>query len=168
LLNEEKENVTLDTGVYGAKVQSWRKSNPREMLKGIIDEIGSNKKAVFAALCERLNIVTDEDSHLVVIVEYWFANNYHSLIAPPVSDMAAARVAKAERIKQGAEALKARAVRMVLMDMVLDNGKTLGKCTKKDLANTQGWLGRVAAKLKPGQMVESVWSESALHKARKG
>jgi hypothetical protein len=76
----------------------------------------------------------------------------------------------AERAERKTEALKEAAVmaettrQVILLDMVMPNGNPLRDCTDKDCAKAGGWLSKVAAKLKPGEKVGDVLSETEVRR----
>lgn len=149
-------------GIYGAKVQSWRAANPRDLLKRLIDENPGSDRAGLLSLLRGQLKGDDAQDYLDSIIEYWFSNNYHSLVGPAALTPETVRRESAkldERVKQ---AIKTAAVRMVLMDLVLPNGKELRDCNAKDCKKAGGWLAKVASKLKPGQLVGQALSEKEL------
>lgn len=147
--------MQLETGTYGAKVQSWRRANPRDVLKALVE---SNPGADEGALLKMLRDRLEEDDgrdYLDSIVEYWFINNYNSLV--PRSP---ARRINVESVKAG---IKKSAVKMVLMDLVMPNGRTLRDCTGGECAAFGGWYERIGAKVEAGQKVGEALSEKELH-----
>lgn len=159
----------LNTGTYGAKRQSYRKASPRDLLKRLIEENArySEKKLqnLFSAT------VREDEEQLDAIIEYWFANNYRSLVhKPPASpSVKAAKVAeRTARVEVAKTIIKANATRMVLLDFVLPNGKPLRDATGKDCAKAGGWLSKIAASVKPGQKVGDVLSEAQVKKIFSG
>lgn len=145
--------TALDTGTYGAKRQSWRRSNPRDLLVSIIDANPSAPEATILKSFE--DAVSSDLDMLAVVVEYWFANNYRSLVRKPPANKSAQKRAESAVTKL----IKARAVQMVLLDMTMPNGKPLKDCTGNDCARAGGWLAKIAQKIKPTERVGQVLSE---------
>lgn len=76
------EMTMIDTGTYGAKVQSWRAKNPRDLLMKLLNENpGVDKAQALALLWENLQTKRGKE-YLFTIVEYWNSNNYDSLVKP--------------------------------------------------------------------------------------
>lgn len=153
----------LDTGTYGAKVQSWRRANPRDLLKRLIDESPkAGKESLFKTFRDQLR-GTDGEEFLDSVIEYWFANNYHSLTERTAPDRAAKR-ATVDEIKGKVKARIQQEAKIILLDMVLPNGKPLRDCTGKECAKAGGWLTKVAGKVKPNELVGAVLSEAQVRK----
>lgn len=162
--------MTLELGVYGAKVQSWRKVNPRDLLKGLIEKHPRLSQ-------DRLLILLKEaatEDHVESMIEYWFANNYRSLISeitrpPPATreDLDAKQALEDSHISAAVTAMKDRIreeAQVMLLDMVLPNGKRLRECTFGYVAKLGGCLARIGAKGKTNQMVGKVLSEAQVAK----
>lgn len=156
----------LDTGTLGAKVQSWHGANPRELLKRVIDDNpGADRPALFALFKEALQ---DDDEYIAAIVEYWFANNYNSIIHTPLSrptNAATYERTVADIKEQLGKKIKESAA-IALLDMVMPNGKTLADCTGGECMtlrrNIGGWLLRVARRVKTDETVGSTLTEEQL------
>jgi hypothetical protein len=153
----------LDTGVQGAKRQSMHTTSPRSLLLKLIEENPSMDEKEL--LDQYTKAVRDNYTYLDPIVEYWFANNYHSLMrqrqTPETREEKTARAIAVENVK---ETIKQRATRMVLLDLVQPNGKALRDCTGKDCTKFGGWLANIAKKVKPTEKVGDVLSESEVRK----
>lgn len=156
----------LDTGTYGAKVQSWKSANPRDLLRQIIEENrGADQPALLALTRERL-LAEDAIDHLEAVIEYWFANNYRSLVERPsiaprdVKKAKAVRAAAVESVKAKVKDRIVEEAQAMLLDIVtLPSGKTLRDSTGKDCAKAGGWLSKIAEKVGPKQRVGSALSE---------
>jgi hypothetical protein len=146
-----------DTGVTGAKRQSWRRANPRDVLKRLIDKNPDLDEA--QAEIEVWDIVHRDISQMRTIFEYWFVNNYRSLVKPwPRKPQTAERDrAETERaaraINEKIEEKIETKVNIRLLDMILPNGKQLRHSIREELVEFGGWMQRVAAKLLPHQSV---------------
>lgn len=151
----------VDTGVYGAKVQSWRVANPRALLKEIIDKNPrASRETILASFSEK---VRANEEMLETVIEAWGANNYNSLIKQDAHNPLARR-AQVEEIKAAAVKRIRQEAAIILMDMQMPTGKRLRDCNAVECKKAGGWHIKIAAKLKPGQTVGSVFSESQLRK----
>lgn len=166
----------LETGKYGAKVQSWHHASPRNLLKRLIEENPKADKKALLKLMRAELLSEDGIDYLYAVIEYWFSNNYDSISKPP-EKRRAERVVREKAVAKVAEVVRAKAIKVIeekaqimLLDMVkLPTGKTLRESTGKECAKAGGWLSRIAEKVKPGQMVGAALSEDevrALFKAR--
>lgn len=168
--------MTTGPGLYGAKVQSWHKANPRDLLKRLLDEHRADaisfdqtlKKKVLAAFRDA---VREDEDYLDPIIEYWFSNNYHSLIEAPrevttPAQRSQMRQSVVETVKKAVERRIVEEAKIALLDMVLPNGKSLRDCTGKECAalgpKIGGWLTRVAGEIGPRQKVGSALTEDRL------
>lgn len=149
--------TNIDTGTYGAKRQSYRKASPRDLLKRVMEENArANEQKLQKIFAD--SVRQDED-YIDAIIEYWFANNYRSLVHKPPQATQAVKAERAARVEVVKKTIKAAATRMVLLEMILPNGKPLKDCTGKDCAKAGGWLAAIAGKVKPAQKVGLVLSE---------
>ena len=158
--------TSLDTGTYGAKVQSWRRANPRDLLKKLIEENPRVAKAdLFKTFRDQIR-GDDGEEFLDSIIEYWFSNNYHSLIERHPRNAAANKAEKRAKIAEITEKIKARVRQeaLFLLDTVLPNGKALRDSTFGECAKIGGALSKIASKGKPGQIVGTVLSDTQLRK----
>ena len=158
--------TSLDTGTYGAKVQSWRRANPRDLLKRLIEENpGVAKAELFKTFRDQIR-GDDGEEFLDSIVEYWFANNYHSLIEHPAPQLAANKAEKQTKIAEIKEKIKTRVRQeaIFLLDTALPHGKTLRNSTFGECAKIGGALSKIASKGRPGQIVGNVLSDTQLRK----
>jgi uncharacterized protein YfaP (DUF2135 family) len=161
----------LNTGILGAKVQSWKSANPRDILKRLMEENPRMEKpALLAALRHEL-LSEDRIEYLDAVIEYWFSNNYHSLVAPRVSatrpSPAVAKAAKQEKIaaiRQKVERHIEEKVEARLLDFIMPSGKTLRDSTGADCAKAGGWLTKIAGKVNARQRVGNVLSEEQVRK----
>lgn len=153
----------LNTGTYGAKVQSWRAANPRDLLKGIRADNPRADKPRLLSLFED-KVMASTPAYLSAIIEYWFSNNYASLVERS-SAARAEGVAQRERIegnmRLGVKAAIKREA-MILLSTMLPNGKALRDTTFGECAKMGGVLSRIATKGKPKQIVGTVLSDAEL------
>lgn len=162
----------LNSATYGAKVQSTNKASPRGLLKDLIDDNPRAEKVRLLALLRDQLLKEDAIEYLDAVIEYWFANNYHSLVeapARPRPDIAkAAKQAAVAAIKDKVTARIREEAEMILLDMLMPTGKALRDSTGKECAKAGGWLSKIATKVKPSQKVGAALSEAqvrALFKA---
>ena len=161
--------TSLDTGTYGAKVQSWRRANPRDVLKQIMEEAANpkDKAALMSAFRERVRGEDGED-YLDSIIEYWFTNNYNSLMDERFRPKrrSSAKSEKATKVAELKEVVtkRIRQEALFLLDTVLPNGKALRASTFGECAKIGGSLSLIASKGKPSQIVGKVLSDAQLRK----
>lgn len=151
-----------NTGKYGAKVQSWKKHGPREILENLINKFGSEDKAFL--LKEYSAAVRKNPEALHTIILYTFTNNYRSLVEDNEGESERRRKKYERRIrtKRDAEvAVKVARVRVVtlVLGMTMPNGKTLGESTGREVRKVGGLFSKIAAKVPPNKRVDSVLSE---------
>jgi len=158
----------LDLGIRGATKQSWAGANPRDLLKKLIEEhSGADRPALFRMFIDRLNEEPDADDYKQTIIEYWFANNYHSLVgaavAPPAEKRSIETTTATTMVRERVREKIREGAQIVLLDMVLPNGKALKDCTGREcreLAPRIGeWLERVAKKVRANELVGDRLSE---------
>lgn len=158
----------IDVGTYGAKRQSMKRGSPRDLLKRLIEENSGLGEPDILKLFR--SEVLDNPDMVDAIVEYWYANNYRSLTIRPVASevktkaRVEAKVQTAKRVEVLTQVVKARAQRMVLLDWVMPSGKPLRDSTGKDCAKAGGWLAKIAAKIKPNEIVGKALSEAQVRK----
>jgi hypothetical protein len=173
--------VHVDLGITGAKRQSWRKANPREILRRLVednphagmDELFAKFRKVLAKADEEMQETVDR---------YYFDNNVRSLqgiVDPNAGARKAASRERAAELRKKVEenittAIDQRAKRL-LLDAIMPNEKPLRDCTGQDCNQMGGWLAGIGAKLKANQKVgdkfnedqiQSHWTRSAAHAAR--
>lgn len=154
----------IDTGTTGAKRQSWHADNPRELLKRLAEQHPKwSKEHLLKTLT---NEVVDNHKYLTAIIEYWFANNYHSLIEQPAAPSRARaydRSASIAAVKEAVETQIQHKAEIMLLQMEMPNGKLLRDCTGTECfklsSKLGGWLLRISKKVKASQTVGSVLSE---------
>jgi hypothetical protein len=147
----------IDTGTYGAKRQSWKATNPRDLLKQLIDKLGADEEAVREQFAAK---VKNDPDCLDTVIEYWVANNYRSIVHPR-EIVRRDPVAKAQTVENIAKHVKTRATALVLLELTMPNNKLYRDCTEKDCRKFGGWHLKVAdkLKLKPNQKVGDALSE---------
>lgn len=162
--------MRMETGVQGAASQSWRKANPRDLLREVINDLKGTDASPFQEFCKRLEEHPDRDEYMKVIIEYWFAKNYHSLVNH-MGTMTAAihrknQQSRVDEIKgKIEEKIKERAA-IMLLDMMMTNGKALKDCTGRECKKLSGtigvWLRHVGSRVPANKKVGEVLSEDQL------
>jgi len=167
--------MQLDPGVLGATAQSWD-DGPRELLKRVVEaNSGSDRPGLLAAYREALDDLgaEDRDALLATMIAYWFDNNYRRLIDGSAPSYQRSRAVANVAIATAAEHIRGRitkkiqeAASIVLMDMVLPNGKPLRDCTGVEcraLAPRIGaWLASVGKRVGARQIVGASLTEEKL------
>lgn len=159
----------LDVGERGAKRQSWHRANPRDLLKRIIEANPGAAEAQLQKLFLR-TLKDEEDEYFETIVDYWFGNNYRSLVHPVGHPPSRSKPAHAAALKETSAIVKEavighvnRKATLLLLDLVLPTGKKLRNSTGADIADLAtkigGWFVLIAEKVNPGQKVGDVLSE---------
>lgn len=150
----------MDMGVTGAKRQTWRRANPRDLLRRVVEE---NPKASNDELFKRFNKLVDgaADDILETIKRYYFDNNVRSLLAPdslPARDLAAREVLRATVADTVKDKIEEKA-KILLLEAIMPNGKPLRECTGRECRSMGGWLSEIGSKLKPSEVVGHKFSE---------
>jgi len=170
----------LEIGKTGASKQSWR-SGPKAILKKLLDEakdphagkvLFSDFLAIVLPSSVRDAFENEEDERrMVAIVEYWFTNHhkYMSLLYPQPGDEKREKIKRAEVIEKQATIRKAikqkikDEAELLLLDWVMPNGKRMGDCTGNDIRKfgrkVAPWLTKIAARVKPNEIVRDVLTE---------
>jgi hypothetical protein len=160
---------TLETGIYGAKVQSWSDSKPRAVLARLMEANPSASRDAIAALFWE-EVREDFDCLKAITLEYWLPNNYLQLTKPrPKQSSGSRSFAQAQAsVKSAIKKKVETGIKIALLQMEMPNGKKLSNCTGRECAQLStkvgSWLERVAAKLKPSEIVGDKLSESDLRR----
>lgn len=127
---------------------------------------------------EIVTILHSEDGqkYIDTVIEGWFQNAYRRLLQDYSNgDIASSRKATQEaakakqtEIEQTIETVINKRAQLKLLDLIMSNGKALRDCTGKECkqlsTKTSGWLNKIAARVKPGQLVGTVLSEADVRK----
>jgi hypothetical protein len=156
-----------ESGMYGAKRATWRDENPRVRLRSIIQQHSASSEKVWRELFWE-QITTDEtQDELRAVVAYWFDNNLRSILKDrgPIikrhraAAYRAAAMATEEAKAQLSKRINEEALRIVLLDLVMPNGKVLFDCTGRDCQHFGGWFVAIAKKVPPKAKVGDTLSE---------
>ena len=176
----------LEIGKTGASKQSWRSPGPRALLKTLMDEAKDPHDgkvlfkdflaAVLPAAVRSAFENEDEERRLVAVIEYWFTNNHNSMVQlyPRPGDKKReaerkkARVETETKIRLAVRNKIQDEAKLLLLDWIMPNGKTMGDCTGQEVRQfgrkVAPWLSKIAAKVKPGEIVRNVLSEDDVRK----
>lgn len=146
-------------GSTGAKRQTWKKANPRELLKQIVEETVSEHKAYEAFVAA----IEGDQAMMEAIIEYWFANNYRSLTYQPVYEPRETARQREQMADKAATIIKTRAEQMVLLEMTMPNGKPLAECTGKEVANFGTKFLALSKAVRPNEKI-GILSETEVRK----
>lgn len=148
-----------DTTRVGASfIAKHAQDNPRELVISLVEESpGASKDDLFAKFRARLEEAPDYQR---AVDWYFFVNMYEYLVTSR-NRKPATQQSKAA-IQREVESLKARVANVVLLDLVLPNGKTLREATGADCARAGGWFAAISKAVKPKQIVGEVLSEAQL------
>jgi hypothetical protein len=158
----------IEHGIQGAFRQTWRKGNPRSLLQTIIEK---NPKADLEEIYSLFwNEIEGDKQLLMACVSYWLDLNYKAILradeskqqplgrtAHPVSADEPPVVAKLrERIEHEAT--------LVLLELVMPNGKPLGDCTGTQCRKFGGLFAQLAKHVPRQKTVRSVLKEADVQK----
>ena len=152
----------LDTGTTGAKRQSWKHDNPRETLISIIDEHPNAAKEKLLEIFTQAVLEKGRRALLETIIEYWFANNLHSLLNSDSQLRKQFSNPQIAKIKQQIRERIKIAAGIVLMDMIMPNKKRLRDCSGAECAAVGGWLSIVATRMPPSAIVGKTFNEQEM------
>jgi type I site-specific restriction endonuclease len=160
--------VHVDLGITGAKRQSWRKANPREILRRLVeDNPHAGMDELFAKF--RKVLAKAEDEMQETVDRYYFDNNVRSLQSitdPGSGTRKAASRERAEALRKKVEENIATAIQQkaqrILLDAIMPNEKPLRDCTGQECNQMGGWLAGIGAKLKADQKVGEKFNEDQI------
>lgn len=156
-----------DPGILGAKRASYRDSNPRPLLKEIMQRSKSEKEWRDQFWAE----VEDDKDYLRAIVEYWCDNNIRSILMEKPEEKVDAYREKIkagqlttpttrQQVKTALHEQVQRQVKIALLGLVMPNGKSLRECTGNECKRFGGWYAALAKKVPANATVGSSLSES--------
>jgi hypothetical protein len=156
----------INEGVTSAKRQTWRYGS-REVLRRIVK--ANPAKSVPPSKSDeakwrrlyREQIRDDEDLVLAAI-DYCFVADLRALLNGRPAREAAAR--NKVEIEAGAQRLAPKLKELVLLDLMMPNGKALGRCTGEECEQLHGWAKQLAKLVPAKKMVADVLSEKDVRK----
>jgi hypothetical protein len=152
----------VDTGITGAKRQSWSHDNPRDVLKSIIEQNGRAAKEELLEIFTRTLFEKGNRALMETVIEYWFANNLHSLLNSDSNLREQFTKPQVSKIKEQIRERIKIAAGVILMDMIMPNKKKLRDCSGTECAAVGGWLSIVATRMPPSATVGKTFSEQDL------
>jgi hypothetical protein len=169
----------LNEGTTGAKRATWRSVNPRELMRKIIDEHPPGAEGPTAQDEQQWRQlfweeVQESRLHLRAAIE-WFAQAAINAIVEAKSrrsDQQVARQSEREAATtQAAQAIKQtirehieKEAQILLLDLLMPNGKTLARCTGAECRTFGGWLAKIANKVPAKKLVGDVLNETEVRK----
>lgn len=175
----EHPQISDFVGKTGAMRQTVRSAHPRALLADIIEKNPAASERTIFEECWELFKSREEfeepgdPSLFKTIFEYWFANNYRSIVlsAPETRSLRRSEVTQkigtlttdyADRIEQAIE----HKAKVTLLRLLMPNGKKLADCTGSDCesmaAEVGQFLSALAATLSPQEKVGSKFTEASL------
>jgi hypothetical protein len=170
----------------GATRQTRRRPALRPVLKEMMDAVDDphspEDRATIKAQFLQFMHSSAGNPHRETAYSYWLDNNYRALLAdypePNQDDTPSPeerkQTAQAEKrkieeeLKQKVESAIKQKAQIILLDMVLPNGKALRDCTGRECKQMGGkmgtWLGKIAERVKPTELVGSVLKEADVRK----
>jgi hypothetical protein len=152
----------IDTGITGAKRQSWKHDNPRDLLKTIIEKNPQASKEVLLKKFSETIFQKHNFKLLETMVEYWFANNLHSLLNSNIDLKKGFSNPLKKKFKQQIREHIQLAAETILLDMIMPNGKKLRDCSGTECAAIGSWLSIVASRMPPNALVGKIFNERKL------
>jgi len=146
-----------DPGTYGAKRATWRTTDPRPLLRRIIDQHPRADESVWRE--EFWREVESDPDHLRAIVEYWLDNNILALTRQRSTRPTAERSEAARPVVEKIRERVSHEVRTAFLMLVMPNGKELGECTGADCKKFGGWCAQLARAVPANKTVAAVLSE---------
>src|ERR1035437_21535 len=124
----------MDTGTYGDKVHSWRRVNPRDLLKRVIEENPKlSKEKCWDVFLDAVKADDENEDYFSSMAEYWFSNNWTALMrkTPSPEERAETKAASAKMVRETKKKFKEKAT-LIFLDTVQPNGKRGCDCTGRD------------------------------------
>lgn len=153
-------------GASSAKRATWRDTDTRPLLRQIFD---ANPNASDHELFRLLWLeVRDDPDHLQSIVQYWFDLAMVAIRRPPQRRATSPSIAPADYQQKIAEAktgIRRRIVseaKIILLELLMPNGKRLGNCTGHECKQFGGWFAAIAKKVPARKIVVDVLSQQEL------
>jgi hypothetical protein len=160
----------VEPGVLGAYRASWRKANPRELIMRIMKENPSADEITLRKLFWR-EVKNDED-HQRALSEYFLDHVFKSLhdsesrkrSSEQAKEAASAARERAHNVKRQLKARVQEEAKLILLDLLMPNGKTLRNCTGADCESFGGWFARLAKHVPAKELVGDVLNERDVRK----
>lgn len=169
----------------GATRQSRRRPALVPVLKEMMDKVDNphdyeNRKLIKDQFVQFMHSSTGAQYHETIFL-YWFDNFYRHLLDdyPEFDNAVAGRVARRNAMRAAKEKTTAalseqvtqaieKKAQIILLDLVLANGKALRDCTGRECREMSGrmggWLRKISDRVKPTQIVGKVLQEADVRK----
>jgi hypothetical protein len=153
-----------EPGTQGAKRATWRANDPRPILEKILIENPKAEQTEWWALFWQ-EIVEDQD-YLMGVARYYFDNalvaHFRNHQRPRLYNPVGKDVARKEALSSVKKMLTERIqheAAVVLLDLVMPNGKALRDCTGKDCRKIGGWCLLLAKRVPMTKTVAETLNE---------
>jgi hypothetical protein len=158
--------MNLNLHANGASfIAHERELNPRDIIIELTKMYPEeDRAALFARFREEIK---DHEDYQRKIDWYFFVNMHDYLTTRRNSPSGQARAVQKNAEHDVVKDLKQQIVQLVLLDLMLPNGKVLREATGADCAKAGGWFAAIAKKVKPKQVVGAVLSEEQLQAMRR-
>jgi hypothetical protein len=164
-------NEALDVGVSGAKRSSFRSVNLKEAVLRIIDDNPSGPETRWRELF--WEFVRDKEDYLEALTAYVCDLLIRQILddrfkhSRPNDTKKKTREKEEQAATEAKTKLRERIVReaqIMLLDLMMPNGKTLANCTGADCGRFEGWYAKLKAKVPARKKVGDVLSEGEVRK----
>lgn len=142
----------INLGNYGATRISWRGSSARKKVFELIEVHPTFTDRDIAYLVQDLN----DEELILSMIEYFIVNTRAATRKPISPEKRAELEAKKNKVIADIQAVIHRAAKIILLDMILPNGKPLRDCTGTECAAFGGWfqvVGERVGKNKVGDVL---------------
>jgi hypothetical protein len=161
---QEQSNMTfMDLGTSSAKRATWRETDTRPLLQKLIAaNPGVDNVTLFKLFW---NEIEDDKDHLRSIAQYWFDLALLALQRKPHRTKPRAQEQRehVETVKEGIKQRIEHEAKVVLLQLLMPNGKTLGECSGQDCRRFGGWFTILARKVPAGKLVADTLSEKQVY-----
>jgi hypothetical protein len=167
-MNTATQSVLNEIGARGAKRASYRDINPRKALAKIIDDNPKGPETVWRTLFHELAV--EDSDYAKAIIEWWLDNNLKALMTKEDA-LREARAAASAAKPPTKDAIKStlrehinHQAQIILLDLLMPNGKKLALCTGRECGKFGGWFTALADKVPANKAVSDVLSEGEVRK----
>lgn len=137
-----------------------KEDNPRDIVVNLLKQYPSlDRTSLFSKFREELK---GYDDYQRKVDWYFFVNMHDYLTGSRKGATLSDRISNREEAQRRAATIKQKVVEVILLDLMLPNGKSLRDCTFADCAKAGGFFAKIANKGKPRQVVGDVLSEEQL------
>jgi hypothetical protein len=158
----------VEQGTQGAFRQTWRKGNPRSLLKTMMEaNPQADQREIYKLYWDEVN---DDKELLRDIVGYWLDHNYLALVRETVSRAPSTSTirstSKTSTETSTASKLKDRIryeTKIVLLDLIMPNDKPLAHCTGAECSKFGGWLFQLSKTVPGNRTVGQTLSEDQVY-----